>query len=89
MLLELLECTKSDPRFWYTAIDKNRQAPVEPPDTTLLDGLLGTVPYSLVLASLLVQLQLSLDILGGVGDADLNTTGDTPSYDAFQCLSGG
>ena len=55
----------------------------------MLDGLLGTVPYALVLASLLVQLQLSLDILGRVGDADLNTTGDATGYDTFQCLNDG
>ena len=53
----------------------------------MLDGLLGTVPYALVLSHLLVQLQLSLYVLGGVGDADLNTTGDATGYDAFQGLN--
>ena len=49
----------------------------------MLDCLLGTVRDTLVLPKLLVQLELGLDVLGGVGDADLDATGDASGYDAF------
>ena len=36
---------------------------------------------------LLVELQLGLDILGGVGDADLDAPRDAPRNDPFQGLN--
>ena len=38
--------------------------------------------------NLFVELQLSLDVLGGVGDADLDAPGDSSSNDPFQGLRG-
>merc|ERR1719429_389613 len=39
----------------------------------------ATIPFS-------VLLELSLDVLSGVGDADLNTSSDSSSHDPLQCL---
>ena len=38
--------------------------------------------------NLFVELQLSLDVLGGVGDADLDAPGDPSGNDPFQGLRG-
>ena len=46
--------------------------------------LLGAISNALVLSNFFIQLQLSLDILGGVGDANLDTARDSSSNDALQ-----
>ena len=84
--LELLEGPEPDRGLGDAAVHKNGEATVEAPDAALLDGLLGAVGDPLVLAELLVQLQLGLDVLGGVGDADLDTTRDAARDDALQEL---
>ena len=46
--------------------------------------LLGAISNALVLSNFFIQLQLSLDILGGVGDANLDTARDSSGNDALQ-----
>ncbi len=41
---------------------------------------------ALVLADLLVELQLRLDVLGGVGDADLDAAGDPSGDDSCKLI---
>ena len=47
--------------------------------------LLGTVKHAAVLGrfGLLIQLQLRLDKLGRVSDADFDAAGDAPGQDVF------
>ena len=46
--------------------------------------LLGTVGDTLVLADFFIQLQLSLDVLGRVGDAIFDSSRDAAGDDPFQ-----
>ena len=46
--------------------------------------LFGAISNALVLSDFFIQLQLSLDILGGVGDANLDTARDSSGNDALQ-----
>ena len=82
----MLERPEPDGRLGDAAVHEDGEAAVEAPDAVLPHCLLGAVGDPLVLADLLIQLQLGLDVLGGIGDADLNTTGNTSRYDTFQCL---
>ena len=46
--------------------------------------LFSAVDDALVLSDLLIQLELGLDVLGRVGDADLDAAGDGSGNDALQ-----
>jgi hypothetical protein len=48
--------------------------------------LFGAICDALVFSDLLVELQLRLDVLGGVGDADLDAAGDTSSDDSCKLI---
>merc|ERR1719220_2827701 len=85
-LLELLEGAKSDGGLGDGAIDEDREASVQASNPVCLHCLLTAVPYPLVLAHLPVELQLSLDVLGGVGDADLDAPCDPAGNNPFQGL---
>ena len=82
----MLERPEPDGRLGDAAVHEDGEAAVQAPDTGRLDRLLGAVGDAFVLADLLVKLQLGLDVLGGVGDADLDATRDAASNDAFQEL---
>ena len=81
--LELLEGPEPDGGLGNAAIHEDGEASVQAPHAALLDGLLGAVGDAFVLAGLLIKLQLCLDVLSGVGDADLDTTRDAASDNAF------
>ena len=49
--------------------------------------LLATVPYALVLAQLFPQLQPSLDVLCGIGDADLDAPCDPTRFNPASVLN--
>jgi hypothetical protein len=48
--------------------------------------LFSAICNALVLADLLVELQLRLDVLGGVGDANLDAAGDTSGDDSCELI---
>ncbi len=86
VLLEELEGSESDSWLGDGSVDEDGEAAVESERAALPHSLLGAVRDSLVAANLLVQLQLRLDILGRVGDADLDAAGDAASDDALKEL---
>ena len=63
----LIYVDEPDCRFRYRAIDENGQTPVQSEDAVSADGLLHAVDDPVITSSpttLLIQLQLGLDILG-------------------------